>query len=362
MTLTGTLLQVLLVVLALAALGVTVWLMPRMKRTLGRIGMLLGCQLCALLTLLAVGNAYFDFYHSWGDLTGNVSEAAAGPGLTGVAEVTHVRDSFIDAHRLSPSDGGLQSVVIHGRRSGISTPAYIYLPPQYAKEPNRRFPVTVAFTGYPGNAQNLITRMQLPQLASHEIAAARTQPMIFVMLRPMVTPPRDTECTDVPGGPQAETFFAQDLPTAIGAAYHTAAGPHGWGLLGDSTGGYCAAKLVMRHSDRFSAAVSLSGYFHALSDFTTGDLYGGSKAYRGDNDLFWRLEHLPPPPVSILVTSSRSGERDYPQVQRFIKLARPPTEVDSLILPSGGHHFSVWRRELPSALRWLSDRLMGQRG
>lgn len=362
MSLTGTPLQVLLVAVALAALGVTVWLTPRMKRWFGRVGLLLCSELCALLAMLTVANAYFDFYHSWADLTGGVSGTATGPGPSGAAEVTAVRDPFITAHRLPSTAGGLQSIVIHGHRSGISTPAYVYLPPQYASEPNRRFPVTVALTGYPGNAQNLITRMQLPQLASGEIVAARIQPMIFVMLRPMLTPPRDTECTDVPHGPQAETFFAQDLPVAIGSAYRTAAAPGGWGLLGDSTGGYCAAKLAMRHSDRFSAAVSLSGYFHALNDLTTGDLYGGSKTYRAENDLFWRLGHLPPPPIRILVTSSRRGERDYPQIQRFIALARAPMEVDSLILPSGGHHFSVWRSELPSALRWLADRLLSSRG
>ena len=41
------------------------------------------------------------------------------------------------------------------------------------------------------------------------------QPMILVMLRPTVAPPRDTECVDVPGGPQTETFFAEDLPQAV---------------------------------------------------------------------------------------------------------------------------------------------------
>ena len=45
------------------------------------------------------------------------------------------------------------------------------------------------------------------------------QPMILVMMRPTVAPPRDTECVDVPGGPQTETFFAKDLPDAVSAHY-----------------------------------------------------------------------------------------------------------------------------------------------
>jgi S-formylglutathione hydrolase FrmB len=51
------------------------------------------------------------------------------------------------------------------------------------------------------------------------------------------------------------------------------------------------------------------------------------------------------------------GEKDYAATQRFVRLARSPMRVASITLPTGGHHFSVWRRELTPALRWLSGRL-----
>ena len=47
--------------------------------------------------------------------------------------------------------------------------------------------------------------------------------MVLVMLRPMVVPPRDTECMNVPGGPQTEEFFAQDLRSAVWAHYRVGA-------------------------------------------------------------------------------------------------------------------------------------------
>ncbi|MCW2938332.1 MAG: esterase [Actinomycetia bacterium] len=354
MSLTGLPLRILMIVLALAAVSLTVRLAPRLSRAWVRALAMLGCQLFVLLALLTAGNAYFDFYQSWGDLTG-IASASSGP--SGSGPVTRVADSFMDQHQVPIAEGRLESVIIRGSRSGISTPAYIYLPPQYRTEPNRRFPVAIALTGYPGDAQNLITQIQLPLLASQETAAGRMQPMIFVMLRPMVTPPRDTECTDVPGGPQAATFFGQDVPAAIGSAYRTTTGPTGWGILGDSTGGYCATKITMMYSDRYSAAVSLSGYYHALSDFTTGDLWGGSASFRRENDLIWRLRNQPPPPISVMATSSLSGEGDYNETMLFVRLARPPMRVSTLILPAGGHHFSVWRRELPATLDWLGSRL-----
>ncbi|CAM5397307.1 esterase [Streptomyces badius] len=54
--------------------------------------------------------------------------------------------------------------------------------------------------------------------------AGKARPMILVMLRPTVAPPRDTECVDVPGGPQTETFFAEDLPEAVTGTYRAGEG------------------------------------------------------------------------------------------------------------------------------------------
>jgi enterochelin esterase-like enzyme len=369
MSLTGTPLIVLLSAVSLIALVAAVWAAPRASGLAARIGLLAGCQLCLLLALLTMGNAYFAFYGSWSDLFG-VSAANENTGDPGVPSargaVAHdqggrfiepARDSFIRQHQLPGRDGRLDAVTIHGERSGITGRAYVYLPPQYFRDHRTRFPVDLALTGYPGNAENLITRLRLPQTAALEIEAGHIKPMIFVMMRPMVTPPRDTECTDVPAGPSAETFFTQDLPAAIKTAYRTVPGPGGWSALGDSTGGYCALKFAMRHSDRFGAAVSLSGYYNALKDFTTGDLYGGSRAYRNENDLAWRLRHLPAPPVDVLVTTSKVGEKDYKQTLQFVALVHAPMHVASITLPTGGHHFSVWNRELTPALRWLSARL-----
>ena len=159
---------------------------------------------------------------------------------------------------------------------GLSEHAFVWLPPQYYQPAwaHRVFPAAEVLTGYPGNDLSLVNRMNYPQVVQQQVAAGHARPMVLVMLRPTVVPPRDTECTDVPAGPQVETFLAQDVPVAIRDALRVR--PVGWGAIGDSTGGYCAAKIAMMHSDVFSAAVALSGYYHTLQDSTTGDLWGGS--------------------------------------------------------------------------------------
>jgi hypothetical protein len=158
--------------------------------------------------------------------------------------------------------GRVESVTITGVRSRLASHAFVYLPPQYFQAAYRRraFPAAQVFTGFPGTDLNLLKGLDFPGRLLDEMKAHRARPTVLVMMRPSVNFPRDTECTDVPSGPQALAFFAQDVPLAIAGTYRVQT--RGWGAIGDSTGGYCAAKLAMLHSDVFTAAVALSGYFH----------------------------------------------------------------------------------------------------
>ncbi|MEV8636447.1 alpha/beta hydrolase-fold protein [Streptosporangium sp. NPDC051023] len=369
MGLTAVELQLLSGLLALAALAGSIWAWPLLsgrtwRSVLGRIGVLVGNQVLTLVALGLVVNAYFGFYGSWSDLLGTdgggtspivVSDdkpAAVGHPGRGVTVEGKVS--------LPPGTAGkLEEVVIPGGESRITSSAYVYLPRQYfeKKYAERRFPVILALTGYPGDARNLITRLNLPATESRAVEAKQMPPTVMVLMRPTVVPPRDTECMDVPGGPQVETYFTKDVRLAMAASYRVGLDAQSWGVFGGSTGGYCALKLSMRHPESFSAAVSLSGYFRSAVDMTTGDLFGGSAKLQSENDLMWRLGNLPVPPVSVLVTSSQQGESDYAETRRFLGMVREPMRAASMILPSGGHNFNTWNREIPQVLPWLGRQL-----
>ncbi|NUS17006.1 MAG: esterase [Streptomyces sp.] len=354
--------------LALALFTLTVWLWPRLSRravvpVLGRVGMLLGTQLSLLAALGLALNYSMGFYASWSDLfglnttPGVVVNHALGSPHTGGMRVLGTVHMGVPGGAVPSRGGQIQRVAIAGGVSGITSTAYIYLPPQYFQQPATRFPAALVLTGYPGTAEALYKKLRYPAISAEQVRQGTARPMVLVMMRPTVAPPRDTECTDVPGGPQAETFFAKDLPRALTARYRIAEGPANWGVIGDSTGGYCALKLALRDPGSFSVAVGLSADYGAPQDATTGDLYGGSPVRRRENDLMWRLAHLPHPPVNLLVTSSRKGEHNYKATLRFIALAGGQTHISSIILPSGGHNFTTWAREIPPAMEWLSARL-----
>ena len=386
MSLLGLPLLVALAVSAVAYPVLTLALWPRIRgsgalRATARLAMVGGCQVTAVLLVAVAVNHYGYFYGSWSELwgiagsstsstrsAGSASAAVEGTvqshasGAPAAGRVRILPDPGWSSTEQWPTRGRVESVTIRGVRSGLTSHAFVYLPPQYFQKryASHVFPAVQVLTGVPGTDLGLLRSLRVPDRMLTEVDAGRARPMVLVMMSPSVAPPRDTECTDVPAGPQALTFLASDVPEVVAASYRVS--PRGWGAVGASTGGYCAAKLAMLHSETFSAAATLSGYFRTLRDRTTGDLWGGSEVVRDLNDLEWRLQHLPPPPVSLLVTTARdeAGSSGYVASRRFLDLAAATggaMRVDSLVADRGGHNFGTWGAHLPRALAWLSTHL-----
>ena len=379
MSLNGVPLVVLLALLTVGLPVATVLLWSRLGR--GRLpagavrgSMVAASQLVAVLLVGVLLNDYAYFYSSWGEVWSSAQQLF-GPGYTttpatyssGKAGPAPVSSGIADLTTLptyaSPRSwakrGRLQAMTIDGGISQLHTHAYVYLPPQYfqAKYAHTRFPALEVYSGYPSSDKSLITRYDYQGVLRGLLRQARVRPMVLVMMRPTITFPHDTECTDVPGGPQTETFYSQDVPSVVSARFRVK--PLDWGAMGSSTGGYCAAKVTMLNPRTFHAAAAMSGYYTALHDYTTGNLWGGSPVVKHLNNLEWRLRHLPAPPVSILALTSlgENGPYGHLDTLRFAHLARPPMRVSVIMRASGSHTFSTWGPEMPEALIWLSAKL-----
>ncbi|WP_441248878.1 alpha/beta hydrolase [Kitasatospora sp. McL0602] len=359
----------------------TLWVWPRLAvrswpAMFARLATVLVTQLALVCTLALLANDYFAFYSTWGDLLGTdhggpvtIRSVATTPGAaTPATPAPGVLPLPADGVRgpgapgLPPAQvGALQHVRLPGAVSGLSSDGYVYLPPQYFQPAyqGRKFPAVVALTGFPGDARNLVTKLDYPGVELQLLRDGKTAPFVQILLRPSPSMPRDSECEDIPGGPQARTYFSTDVPRAVQASYRVLAGARNWGVIGDSTGGYCALKLALASPDAYSGAVSLAGYFKAAEDLTTGDLFGGSAQRRAEADLGWRLAHLPQPPVSLLLANSKQDGSSYAESQTFAAAAHAPLTVDQATVDTGGHNFTTWLRLLPSSLEWLSTHLGG---
>jgi len=336
-----------------------------------RVGLLLSTQLTVVLLVAAAVNDYGDFYGSWSELFGATggqvgaitAVVAGGRGTSVAAGATPSQFADLGQWGTMPrrdfSTSGEVRHVWLGGPTGLGEDAFVWLPPQYFQPTyaHKDFPAAEIFTGFPGNAQALPDKMHYQRVLAAQVAAGRTKPFVLVMLRPAVTYPRDTECLNVPNGPQAESYFAHDVVADV--IHHFRVRSYDWGAMGDSTGGWCSTVLAFHNPMTFRAAVSMSGYFHPLQDFTTGDLFAGSTARRDMSNPEWLLSHGKVPPIALLATvgTAEHGSYGYADLLRLRRLARPPLALSTLTLPGSAHNFRSWHAQLPADLVWLGNHL-----
>lgn len=319
------------------------WLLDRPRRWPMKVLAAMCCALVAMAAAAVALNRELELYPSWSELWGH-------PAATGAGGVQPV------------SGGGRGSQVVRftvvGRRSHLTMPALAYMPAGYAAGA-RRFPVVEVLDGYPGSPFSWLRGLRVAAVLDAEIAAGRMAPTVVVFPYQTMTPSHDTECVNAVGGPQVDTFLTADVRSTVARLFRVRTDRAGWGLIGYSTGGFCAANLALRHPDLFVAAASLSGYFQALTDRTTGDLYRGDRHARDLNSPLWRVRRLPVPPLAMYLASARDDRGGYADMRRFVAAARAPLRITTALVQRGGHSRPVWRALEGPALDWLSSWLAG---
>ena len=349
--------------LAAVLLGVVLVSWPRLAGSRARhvaLRLIVLCSLDAIVLLLAfvTVNRANLFYSSWSDLfgrytgVGTVVKLTVPQGSEGSSPLVSVRASRpIRLPGLAKPAGSLQTVQIRGQLSGLTIPGHVYLPPGYQRDARarRRYPVIVAISGPPGSTNINSSPFGAESLAATvatQIVAGRLEPLILVTLP--VGLRSDPGCLDVPAGPQAALFFAQDLPVAIGSQFPASSHGSGWALLGDASGGYCALQLALTNAATFAAvAVPPSGY-QVPPGPRRSAAWGGSRQLRTQDNLAWLLRHQPMQPISLLMFGPGSAGV-------FGTHARAPMRVTSASLATG-----PW--PLAPVIDWLGRKLSAGRG
>jgi enterochelin esterase-like enzyme len=380
MSLTGTPVLIMSVLAALASPALTAYVWGRVRgitalRWGQRIGLVVVCQLTAVAMAGILVNNEFSLYDSWSDLLGSNPVAADGPvpdifGASGpaagsghsTAAVATLGGAGQAIPGLGPlpgaqsgSGGRVVEEEVVGPTSRIRSKVWILLPAGYSAAQNaqQRYPVIEFLPGYPGTPTTWLHALQLQQVADAEVAAGRVRPFIGVLPTMSVAMPRDTECTDIPHGPQVATWLGSDVPRIVAQQARTL--PLGtWGITGYSTGGFCTAKLTLLFPGTFHAGAVLAGYYTTGTDSTTGDLFGGSDTIRNANDPTWLVSQRTPPATHLLAVYSTQDPATNKPTQRFLAAVRPPLQVDQIKLTAGGHNTGVWLSVEPQVLDWLS--------
>jgi hypothetical protein len=227
-------------------------------------------------------------------------------------------------------------------------PLWVYLPPGYEHEADRRYPSVYMIQGLTGQLDmwrnRSAFRRNFPELADELFASGGAPPCILVWVD-CWTSLGGSQFLDSPGTGRYHTYLCDEVVPFVDERYRTLAGAAHRGIAGKSSGGYGAMVTPMLRPDLFGGLATHAGdaLFEAcyLPDFAKA-ARSLRDEYDGSYDAFWRDFRSRP---------AFSKESDFPLLNNWCMAACYSTHDDGTVRlpfePSTG-------RLVPEAWeRWL---------
>lgn len=207
----------------------------------------------------------------------------------------------------------IHGTALEGNLEGnvVDRDAIVYLPPSYAKDKKRRYPVVYALHGYSIGAQQWAGEIHVPQTIEGAFAQGAKE-MIVVLPDSKTMHNGSMYSSSITTG-DFERYVARDVVAYIDAHYRTIPARAARGLVGHSMGGYGATRIGMKHADVF-------GSLYIMSPCCLAPMGGGG---------------------------SRGGPPANPAIAKAIEAVKTP--ADSASLPFGA------RAQLASAAAWAPN-------
>ncbi|WP_369382834.1 alpha/beta hydrolase [Streptomyces sp. cg36] len=353
MRLTSTAFFVTLIVVCLLVMAATLLVWQRIPgpgwvRWPARTALLVLCQLTAIAATATWINSSFGLYASWNDLLGR-DTLTENPAMAGVPP---------RMAKFSRGTSGTLTTQFRGPASKLSGQVIVWAPPGHHvnSRTDTPLPVVLLLHGVPGGPQSWLENGHMPAAFERLVEDGATHPFLLVM--PVVDPGGvDTDCSDTPRRKVA-TWLAKDVPDLVRQHFRTLSGPKAWGVMGYSTGGYCAAKLPLQFPSVFGAGAALdpdplAGEAGVLPDPALRARNAPTTLVRGSRAN-----------VALFLATSRQDRESPPaQIEAFVQAAKGSSvRVSTLIRPTGGHNYGTWTGMYPDAFAFLSSELTAPAG
>jgi enterochelin esterase-like enzyme len=237
--------------------------------------------------------------------------------------------------------------------------ALVYTPPDYEKNPRRRYPVLILQHGM-GEDETGWTRQGRAQfILDNLIAAGKAQPMIVVMDRGYASKPGAPPFTltgetllrdlQLAFGTFAEVVI-RDLIPSIDASYRTIGDRAHRAMAGLSMGGMQTLFIASGHLDQFAYIASLSG--PVVSGTDPGERFGASLRQRFDPKTAYGGVFSDPAKfnkqVKLLWLGAGSEEQQlHASTSDAVEALRQSgVRVVFFESPGTAHEWQTWRRDL----------------
>jgi enterochelin esterase-like enzyme len=180
-----------------------------------------------------------------------------GPGLTAQVQ-TDVPPVVAGAKAVTVERIKIHGKALEGNLEGdaVDRDVLAFLPPSYAGEKSRRYPVVYALHGYSIGAEQWSHEIHVPQTIEGAFAQGAKE-MIVVLPDSKTLHNGSMYSNSVTTG-DFERFIAHDVVLYIDAHYRTIPERASRGLVGHSMGGYGATRIGMKHSDVFGSLYIMS--------------------------------------------------------------------------------------------------------
>jgi enterochelin esterase-like enzyme len=187
--------------------------------------------------------------------------------VTILLELTMVASAQVKTNVPPPVAGAkpvmVESIKVHGKAlegnlegNDVDREVLVFLPPSYAREKKRRYPVVYALHGYSIGANQWSKEIHVPQTIEGAFALG-AQEMIVVLPDSKTKYNGSMYSSSITTG-DFENFIARDVVAYMDTHYRTIPKRTSRGLVGHSMGGYGASRIGMRHADVFGSLYIMS--------------------------------------------------------------------------------------------------------
>jgi enterochelin esterase-like enzyme len=253
---------------------------------------------------------------------------------------------------VGPLPSYIQEHTFHSAALDRDMSYYIYLPPDYAANPTKRYPVLYMLHGMGGSNSEWLSYGLLGR-ANDMITVGQIAPMIIVL------PQGDKSfwIDHADGGPRWGTYLVQDVVGEIDTQYRTLADRDHRAVGGLSMGGYGAMTAAILHPDVFGV---VGAHSPASQTRDTAPAYFGDQAYFDAHD--------PPTLYPKYSEEARTlqiwvdiGQQDpwYPDIENLhVILARAGIPHQWEPAP-GNHGGEYWSSQVMNYLVFYSEAMTG---
>ncbi|HEX6468251.1 MAG TPA: alpha/beta hydrolase-fold protein [Streptosporangiaceae bacterium] len=196
-------------------------------------------------------------------------------------------------------------------------PLWVYVPPGYDAEPDRRYPAIYLLQGYLGHLEMWRNRTPFQQPlveAADEVFARELAPPAIVVYVDAWTAYGGSQFVDSAGTGRYHSYLCEEVVPWVDARYRTLAARDHRGIAGKSSGGFGAMITPMLRPDLFGGLATHAG--DAFFEYTCAAKFPMClrflRAYDGDIGRWWKdFQQRPaftkPADLSLLILQGMSA-------------------------------------------------------